>query len=144
MGCNYLSLPLMPAFGATLLKYAHACAVPYLTNISFAFFVIRIPKLFKVVSSTLRQSYDCATISEITLKDVGKITWYVTTTSTAKWEVSLYFWDVLLKIRMTNKLQKHCSNVTRASWRLNGKITWFLSKYKFSFIKIHLKISSVK
>ena len=66
-------------------------------------------------------------VPQASLRLNGKITWYITTTSTSKWEASLYFWDVLLKITHVKQTAMHYSNVTRMSWRLNGKITWFIT-----------------
>ena len=36
--------------------------------------------LFKIASQALGQSHDCPSASEATLKDMGKVVWYPTTT----------------------------------------------------------------
>ena len=67
------------------MKYAHILVVVCLVLVMLCYsasliFVMYFPISFRIASLALGQSYDCPSAREVTLKDMGKIGWYITTT----------------------------------------------------------------
>ena len=63
-----------------------------------------LPIFFSVASLALGQWYDCPSASEVTLKGMGKITWYLTHHSM---QPCAYFWGILYVYGVILKLQEY-------------------------------------
>ena len=87
--------------------------------------MVILPIFFRVTSLALGQSYDCPSASEVTLKYMGKITLYQTTTNRNKLQIMCLNLGTVTpgqSFSIINLLKNITSELTCA-WKHKGKIT---------------------